>query len=104
MRNIKNGDEIGCKKHNKNELIYYCKNDQQLICKSCIFDHFDHAKNNIIDFEDDQILIQFAKILIVNQFCSDSNNDAKINQNQDPFSEIIDKADDGKKKLKKTIK
>jgi hypothetical protein len=49
-------------------------------------------------------LIQFAKILIVNQFCSDSNYDAKINQNQDPSSEIIDKADDGKKKFKKTIK
>jgi hypothetical protein len=49
-------------------------------------------------------LIQFAKILIVNQFCFVSNNDAKINQNQDPCSENIDKADDGKKKLKKTIK
>ena len=43
MRNIKNGDENGCKLHNKNEFIYYCKNDQQFLCKSCIFDHFDHV-------------------------------------------------------------
>ena len=48
-------------------------------------------------------MIQFAKILIVNQLYSQSNLDVKINQNYDACLEI-DKADDGKKKLKKSIK
>ena len=57
MKNIKNGDENGCKNHNKKEFIYFCKKDKVFLCKSCIFDHDDHIKQSIVDFEDDQILI-----------------------------------------------